>query len=78
MNNNTVQKETDRLKSEFIKASKEADKCTLKKCKHIKNLKNTFSKIKKCQEKFKAYPPEKILDKMKGMNECYKKNKIQP
>ena len=47
---NTLQKETARLKKEFIKANKEADKCTIKKCKHIKNIKNITAKLKKCNK----------------------------
>ncbi len=76
--NNTVKKETDRLKSEFKKANKELDKCSLKKCKHIKNIKKTFTKIIKCKKKFSNYPPEKILEKMTGINQCYEKSKIPP
>jgi hypothetical protein len=73
---NNARKETDRLKKEFKKANQEADACMLKKCKHIKNLKNISVKIKKCNKEVKDYPPNKILDKMKTLNKCYAKNKI--
>ncbi len=73
---NTLQKETARLKKEFIKANKEADKCTIKKCKHIKNIKNITAKLKKCNKEVKDYPPEKILEKMKVLNKCYETHKI--
>jgi hypothetical protein len=74
--NKTLEQETERIKNEIKKVSDEVDKCTLKKCKHIKNLKTQFKAFKNCQEKVKDYPPEKIMDRMKDQQTCMKKNKI--
>ena len=74
--NKTLEQEIELIKNEIKKISKEVDKCALKKCNHIKNIKVIFGKIKACQEKVKDYPAEKIFEKMKDQQECITQNKI--
>ncbi len=69
MNNNSIKKE---IKS----AGMELEKCAIKKCSHIRDLKKKAKHMAYCQKKYKDYPLDKINEKFEKIDKCHKEGNI--